>query len=99
MSGLQDYLIAKRDALLRRKQAAETRSVGGFEHMPVYPHNIRYTVHVTSSASDAELAELHQAVERVCPILNLLANPQEITGRIEHALPASGQAPAAVGAR
>jgi uncharacterized OsmC-like protein len=59
----------------------------GFEHIPVYPHNIHYTVHVTSSASDAELAELHAAVERVCPILNLLVNPQHISGSIAHTLP------------
>ena len=61
----------------------------GFEHIPVYPHNIHYTVHVTSSAPDAELAELHAAVERVCPILNLLVNPQQISGSIAHTLPES----------
>src|SRR5438105_1924302 len=61
----------------------------GFEHIPVYPHNISYTVRITSSASDAELAELHQAVERVCPIFNLLVNPQQISGRIEHTLAAA----------
>ena len=64
----------------------------GFEHVPVYPHTISYTVHVTSSAADAQLAELHQAVERVCPILNLLVNPQEITGRIDHTLPGVSEA-------
>ena len=61
----------------------------GFEQVPVYPHTIQYTVHVTSSASDAELAELHAAVERVCPILNLLVNPQHIGGSIVHTLPQS----------
>jgi uncharacterized OsmC-like protein len=59
----------------------------GFEHIPVYPHNINYTVHITSSASDNQLAELLAAVERVCPILNLLVNPQTITGSIAHTLP------------
>jgi uncharacterized OsmC-like protein len=54
----------------------------GFEHVPVYPHNIRYTVKISSPASDAELTELHQAVERVCPILNLLVNPQQIAGTV-----------------
>jgi len=54
----------------------------GFEHVPVYPHNIQYTVKLSSPASDAEIAELHAAVERVCPILNLLVNPQEITGSV-----------------
>ena len=56
----------------------------GFEDVPIWPHNISYTVRITSPASEAELAELHAAVERSCPILNLLINPQQIHGRIEH---------------
>lgn len=56
----------------------------GYEHIPVYPHNIAYTVHLTSSASEEEVAALHQAVERACPILNLLINPQQISGSIVH---------------
>ncbi|HEU5100712.1 MAG TPA: OsmC family protein [Roseiflexaceae bacterium] len=55
----------------------------GHEQVPVYPHNIRYTVHITSTASQEEIAALHEAVERACPILNLLVNPQQISGRIE----------------
>lgn len=54
----------------------------GFEHIPVYPHNIQYTVHLESPASAEEIAKLHAAVERVCPILNLLQNPQTITGTV-----------------
>lgn len=54
----------------------------GFEHVPVYPHNIAYTVHLSSPASDEEIAALHEAVERSCPILNLLINPQQINGSI-----------------
>lgn len=56
----------------------------GYEHIPVYPHNIAYTVHLTSSASEEEVAALHQAVERACPILNLLINPQQISGSVVH---------------
>jgi uncharacterized OsmC-like protein len=56
----------------------------GYEHIPVYPHDIRYVVHVESSATSEELRDLYEAVEKVCPILNLLANPQTITGRLEH---------------
>jgi uncharacterized OsmC-like protein len=56
----------------------------GFEDIPVYPHNIQYTVHVQSPASADEIAALHEAVEQACPILNLLVNPQQIAGRIEH---------------
>ena len=54
----------------------------GFEDIPVYPHNIHYTVHLESPASAEEIAKLHAAVERVCPILNLLQNPQTITGTV-----------------
>lgn len=60
----------------------------GFEQVPIYPHNINYTVHVSSTASDEELAALHEAVERACPILNLLLNPQQITGTLVHETPA-----------
>jgi uncharacterized OsmC-like protein len=56
----------------------------GFEQIPVYPHNLSYTVHLESPASDEEIAGLHEAVERACPILNLLLNPQTITGTINH---------------
>jgi uncharacterized OsmC-like protein len=61
----------------------------GFEHVPVYPHQIAYTVHIDSPASDQELAELHAAVERVCPIFNLLRDPQQIDGRLVRAAPTS----------
>ncbi len=54
----------------------------GFEHIPRYPHNITYTVKIESDATPEQLIELHQAVEAVCPILNLLINPQEIRGSI-----------------
>jgi uncharacterized OsmC-like protein len=56
----------------------------GFEEIPVYPHDIAYTVHIASSASDEEIKALHEAVERACPILNLLINPQQINGTLEH---------------
>jgi uncharacterized OsmC-like protein len=64
----------------------------GYEDVPVYPHNISYTVHVRSSASAEEIAHLHAAVERVCPILNLLVNPQEIAGSAVHAAPQGADA-------
>jgi uncharacterized OsmC-like protein len=54
----------------------------GFEHIPVYPHNIQYTVRLDSPASPEEIEALHQAVERVCPIFNLLKNPQAIIGNV-----------------
>ena len=56
----------------------------GFESVPVFPHNIAYDVRLESPASSAEIAALHEAVERACPILNLLLNPQEIRGVVNH---------------
>jgi uncharacterized OsmC-like protein len=54
----------------------------GYEDIPVYPHNISYTVHLSSQATEEEIKALHEAVERACPILNLLINPQQINGTI-----------------
>lgn len=56
----------------------------GFEDIPVYPHNINYTVHLVSDAAAEAIAALHEAVERACPILNLLINPQQISGQVVH---------------
>jgi uncharacterized OsmC-like protein len=54
----------------------------GFEKVPIYPHNIRYTVRVTSPASRARIDDLHTAVERTCPIYNLLKSPRDIQGEV-----------------
>lgn len=54
----------------------------GYEHIPVYPHNIRYKLFIESEESEETLRELHEAVERVCPIFNLLTNPQTIEGEL-----------------
>lgn len=54
----------------------------GFEHVPFWPHNITYTVEIESPAPPEQIRELHQAVEAVCPILNLLVNPQVISGSV-----------------
>lgn len=56
----------------------------GFEQVPIYPHNITYTVHVSSPAAPERIRELHESVERTCPIYNLLLNPQSIAGRVLH---------------
>jgi len=63
-------------------QDAES-SVPRFDHVPGVPHDIGYTLRIESTASAAEIARVHEAVEKVCPILNLLANPQTITGTLE----------------
>ncbi|KLL09984.1 MULTISPECIES: OsmC family protein [Protofrankia] len=55
----------------------------GYEDLPVYPHDLRYAVRLSSPASDEEISGLREAVERTCPILNLLINPQPIQGTLE----------------
>ncbi|MCU0491238.1 MAG: OsmC family protein [Chloroflexaceae bacterium] len=60
----------------------------GFEDVPIYPHDIRYSVHITSPAAVEELTALHAVVERACPILNLLQQPQQIYGVLHHTVPA-----------
>ncbi|TCL72081.1 OsmC family protein [Rhizobium sp. BK251] len=54
----------------------------GFEGVPIYPHEIRYAAFIDSSAAPDEIRALREAVERNCPILNLLRQPQAITGEV-----------------
>lgn len=61
----------------------------GFESVPVNPHAIAYTARIVSGASPAEIARLEEAVEKACPILNLLRRPQTIAGTFEHRQPTS----------
>ena len=56
----------------------------GHEATPIWPHDIGYTVHIDSPASRAEINALFEAVERSCPILNLLRNPQSIRAEVRH---------------
>ncbi|MBJ9914674.1 OsmC family protein [Burkholderia cenocepacia] len=63
----------------------------GFEHVPVFPHNIRYTLDIVSPEPPETIRALHQAVEAVCPIFNLLRLPQHIDGELRHT---GGSAPA-----
>lgn len=52
----------------------------GHEATPIWPHDIHYEVQLQSSATDTQLQTLFDAVEKTCPILNLLRNPQQISG-------------------
>ncbi|MDM0021017.1 OsmC family protein [Variovorax saccharolyticus] len=54
----------------------------GHEETPIWPHQIAYTVHIDSPATRAEIDALFEAVERSCPILNLLRNPQSIRAEL-----------------
>jgi uncharacterized OsmC-like protein len=56
----------------------------GHEQVPVYPHNIAYSVRVASPANLDQISTLEAAVERACPILNLLRAPQAISAETEH---------------
>ncbi|CAI8697674.1 hypothetical protein EMIT0111MI5_70078 [Burkholderia sp. IT-111MI5] len=56
----------------------------GFEHVPVFPHNLRYTLDIVSPEPPDAIRALHQAVEAVCPIFNLLRLPQTIDGELRH---------------
>ncbi|MBV9748614.1 MAG: OsmC family protein [Acetobacteraceae bacterium] len=69
-------------------------SLLGVEGVPVYPQVLAFTVTIASSASQDQIAELHRAVDRACPILNLLRRPQQIEGRVVH-VAADACAPAA----
>ena len=67
----------------------------GHEQTPIWPHDIAYTVHIDSPASRADIDALFEAVERACPILNLLRNPQAIRGSVELTNSAAAQPAAA----
>ncbi|NEW09486.1 OsmC family protein [Paenibacillus sp. SYP-B3998] len=54
----------------------------GYESIPVYPHNISYQIHIVSNESSETINALHEEIERVCPIYNLLKNPQDIQGEV-----------------
>jgi uncharacterized OsmC-like protein len=64
----------------------------GNDGIPFHPHRIAYVFHVTSPASAEEIETVRAAVERSCPILNLIRRPQEITASLtiarEHRLAA-----------
>ncbi|RYY75928.1 MAG: OsmC family peroxiredoxin [Comamonadaceae bacterium] len=56
----------------------------GHEDTPFWPHDIGYVVHIDSPASRADIDALFEAVERTCPILNLLRHPQQIRAEVVH---------------
>ncbi|MEA2512263.1 MAG: hypothetical protein QOG89_2288 [Thermomicrobiales bacterium] len=51
-------------------------------YLSLCPRDISYTAHLCSPASADEIEALHAAVERVCPVLNLLVQPQSVRGSI-----------------
>lgn len=59
----------------------------GYEDVPIYPHHIAYKLYITSKETPETIAALHEAVEKACPIYNLLLNPQQINGEVILAVP------------
>jgi uncharacterized OsmC-like protein len=55
----------------------------GYETVPVYPQNIAYVVRIAGPASAAQIQTLRDNVEKFCPILNLIKQPQTIEGRLD----------------
>lgn len=53
----------------------------GFEDIPVHPQDLAYTVQIDSPADPAVIVALQVRVEKACPILNLLRQPQIVGGR------------------
>ncbi|MCS7464161.1 OsmC family protein [Paenibacillus doosanensis] len=64
----------------------------GYEDIPIYPHNIEYKLTIVSPEPQETIDRLHEAVEKACPVLNLLANPQIITGEVILTAPEAKQA-------
>lgn len=57
--------------------------LAAFGETPITPQRINYVVHLRSPAPDAELEELYSEASRLCPVLNLLTHPQDISGHME----------------
>ena len=66
------------DSLEVRVEGTLTPGVGP----PARYRNVRYSVHVESPASRAEIDGLREAVEASCPVYNLLKDPQQIRGSV-----------------
>ena len=54
----------------------------GYEHIPFGPYDMKYTLHIESTAPAEQLATLHQQVEATCPLYNFLTKPQVIKGSL-----------------
>jgi hypothetical protein len=66
----------------------------GYEDTPVYPHNITYTVNLVSDSPDGRIQDLWAAVERTCPVLNLIQRPQTVRGAVVVTAPKRLEEPA-----
>jgi uncharacterized OsmC-like protein len=46
--------------------------------------NVAYDVFVTSTADEEKIQQLHEHVEKYCPIRNTLANPIQVTATLHY---------------
>ena len=67
-----------------RAQMHPLAQTPGYENIPTVPYNLRYTLHIESKESAETIAALHQQIEEVCPIYNLIKQPQPISGTLVH---------------
>ncbi|GGS74971.1 osmotically inducible protein OsmC [Planobispora rosea] len=82
LDSLEVDVRAEYDPRAQRPDEADEASGAEGTGIPVYPQNFRYQVLIDSPAPDEDLARLHAEVERVCPILNLIRHPQDISGSV-----------------
>jgi len=65
------------------KASVDTRAIEpGSPYPPSGMENISYDVFVSSTASEGIIQELHDHVEKVCPILNTLTKACPVTTRL-----------------
>jgi uncharacterized OsmC-like protein len=69
------------DTLELEVEGTLTSRIGSIGTPPVYK-DVRYTVHIGSPESKETIEQLQQAVEAICPIYNMLKDPQEIKGSV-----------------
>lgn len=64
----------------------------GHDDVPPEPHDLGFTVHLETDARPELIEQVRRAVDRACPILNLLRKPQTIQGRLAVSGVAVGEA-------
>ncbi|MBJ7438860.1 MAG: OsmC family protein [Sphingopyxis sp.] len=70
------------DSLEVRVEGKLTPRIGAGATQPPRYQDLKYTVHIESPASAAEIDGLRQAVEATCPVYNLLKDGQAVKGSL-----------------
>ncbi|NIJ38508.1 putative OsmC-like protein [Sphingopyxis panaciterrae] len=70
------------DSLEVRVEGKLTPRIGAGTTQPPRYQDLKYTVHIESPASAAEIDGLRQAVEATCPVYNLLKDGQAVKGSV-----------------